>query len=253
MEEDMTIFHFAFVVIAFFAVYIQARSYALQEATEKEDASLELKEAYARLLVIRRFMSPFIAGSAAILVSAGAFIFQTTSIFLGAVLTGTWVFACIGDIFVEGSYSTTDAYVKERYYIFGMILFVVVTLGLGVGLIINATVFTTLPRYLILIAVGSSIAMGIIAYFTLEVSPDTKVIVWVYTVAVMTLLCGGIMSAMIGNPYLAYIGIAYFISDWCVGLRDFGKKIPKVLDNNITIIILILYYTIMLVSIDFVL
>jgi len=251
-EGAVTIFHFVFLVIAFYAIYIQARSYALQEATEKDSADAGLMAQYAKLLAIRRFMSPFMAGSAAILVSAGAFVFQNTSLFLGAVLTGIWVSACIGDIFVEGSYSVSDEKVKARYYTIGMVLFVVVTLGLGVGLIINGVLFNTLPNYLIFIAIGVSIVMGIVAYFTLDVSPENLGIVLVYTVAVSTLLCGGIMSTMIGDTHLGYIGIAYFISDWCVGLRDFGKKVPQLLNNNLTIIILILYYTIMLTSIDFV-
>lgn len=94
--------------------------------------------------------------------------------------------------------------------------------------------------------------MGVIAYQTLDVAPETFAIMPVYTISVTVLLCGGILSALAGNVHLAYIGTAYFISDWCVGLRDFGKNIPAFLKKNILIIILTLYYSIMLMSIDFV-
>ena len=56
---------------------------------------------------------------------------------------------------------------------------------------------------------------------------------------------------MAGQPHLAYIGIAYFVSDWCVGIRDFGNPSLEWLKRNLLIIILILYYTIMLTSIDY--
>lgn len=250
----MTLFHFVFVIAAFIAVYIQTKSYTLSAAIEAlQGPHPEFEAEYARLLRIRRFMSPFIAGLAAGLVILGAFVFGNTTLFLGILLSTVWVMAALGDIFIEGSYSIDDESVKARYYIIGMALFIVFTLGLGVGLIINATAIEgVLPTYQILIAAGVSIAMGVIAYRTLDVAPDTLIIMLVYTVSVTALLCGGILSALTGNVHLAYIGIAYFISDWCVGLRDFGKNVPIILKNNILIIILMLYYSIMLMSIDFV-
>lgn len=244
----MTLFHFLFVIAALAAVYIQTKSYALSTVRGSQS---ELEAEYARLLRVRRFMSPFIAGLAAGLVMLGAFVFGNTSLFLGILFSAVWVMAALGDIFIEGSYSIDDESIKARYYIIGMALFIVFTLGLGVGLIVNAVV-EGVPGYQILIAAGISIVMGVIAYRTLKVAPETLAIMLVYTVSVTVLLCGGILSALVGNVHLAYIGIAYFISDWCVGLRDFGKKVPALLKENILIVILVLYYTIMLMSIDFV-
>jgi hypothetical protein len=250
----VTLLHFLFVLTAFFAVYIQTKSYALSAAVNALQGSHpEFDAEYVRLLRIRRFMSPFIAGLAAGMVMLGAFVFGNTTLFLGILLSAVWVMAALGDIFIEGSYSIDDESVKARYYIIGMALFIVFTLGLGVGLIINAAVIEgALPAYQILVAAGVSIAMGVIAYQTLNVAPETFAIMLVYTVSVTVLLCGGILSALTGNTHLAYIGIAYFVSDWCVGLRDFGKNIPTFLKNNILIIILMLYYSIMLMAIDFV-
>jgi hypothetical protein len=170
---------------------------------------------------------------------------------MGAVLTAVWIFAATGDIFVEASYASEDEATRARNYIIGMALFIVVTLGLGVGLIVNALVLEGIATVPALVAVGISIALAVAAYFTLEVSPETFAIVLVYCVSVTTLLCGGILSAMAGQPHLAYIGIAYFVSDWCVGIRDFGKRPPAWLQRHLLIIILILYYTIMLTSIDY--
>ncbi len=245
----MTLFHFLFVITALAAVYIQTKSYALSTVRSSQP---ELEAEYARLLRVRRFMSPFIAGLAAGLVMLGAFVFGNISPFLGILFSAVWVMAALGDIFIEGSYSIDDESIKARYYIIGMALFIVFTLGLGVGLIVNAVVVEGVPGYQILIAAGISIVMGVIAYRTLKVAPETLAIMLVYTVSVTVLLCGGILSALVGNVHLAYIGIAYFISDWCVGLRDFGKKVPALLKENILIVILVLYYTIMLMSIDFV-
>ena len=103
----------------------------------------------------------------------------------------------------------------------------------------------------LLVAVGVSIALAGVAYSTLEVSPEKFGIVLAYSVSVATLLCGGILSAINGHPHLAYIGIAYFFSDWLVGMRNFGKRPPAWLQKNALILILILYYTIMLTSIDY--
>ena len=249
----MTLFHFIFVITAFIAVYIQTKSYTLSTAVDALQGSHpEFDAEYARLLRVRRFMSPLIAGLAAGLVILGAFVFGNTTLFLGILLSAVWAMAALGDIFIEGSYSIDDESVKARYYMIGMVLFIVFTLGLGVGLIINAAVIEDLPTYQALIAAGVSIVMGVIAYQTLNVAPETLAIMLVYTVSVTVLLCGGILSALTGNVHLAYIGIAYFVSDWCVGLRDFGKNVPPFLKENILIIILMLYYSIMLMSIDFV-
>ncbi len=260
----MTVSHFIYLVVAFFAVYVQTKSYALNAAlTDTPDAHPALVVEYGRLLRVRRWLSPFIAGLTALLVMVGAFVqgdLSTgdtspgdASTFLGLLLTAVWVMAAAGDIFIEGSYSTTDETVKGRYYIVGMALFILFTLGLGLGLSANALANLDVPGGQALAAAVVSVVMGVIAYRTLDVTAETRVIMRVYAVSVTVLLCGGLLSALGGSVHLAYIGIAYFFSDWCVGLRDFGKNVPPLLKEHILIVILILYYTVMLTSIDFVL
>ncbi|MFN2143722.1 MAG: hypothetical protein ACK2T7_00140 [Anaerolineales bacterium] len=239
----MTIFHFIYVITAIFSVYIQTKSYAYSDRPEKA-------EEYAGLLKIRRVMSPLIAGMAAVFVALGAFVFGSPPRFLGILFTVVWALASLGDIFIEGSYSIEDEAIKGRYYIIGMALFILFTLGLGVGLSIYA-VGQSGATYLHLgISLVISILLGVAAYRTLEVTAETRAIMLVYVVSVVTLLCGGILSAVSGNLPLAYIGIGYFFSDWFVGLRDFGKNVPKFLQSHVLVVILMLYYTIMLTSID---
>ena len=238
----MTVFHFIFIVVAFFSIYIQTKSYAIK------DQAARVAE-YTQLLSIRRVMSPLIAGLAAVLSAVGAFIVSDPPRFLGILFTAVWVMACLGDIFIEGSYSSQDESVKARSYIIGMALFILFTLGLGAGLVYYSLSNGVGSLQLVLAALVS-VVLGITAYRTLDVSLETQAIMLVYTFSVTVLLCGGILSAFTGSLHLAYIGIAYFFSDWFVGLRDFGKKVPPVLQQHILIVILILYYTIMLASID---
>lgn len=151
----MTLFHFLFVITAFTAVYIQTKSYALSTAVDAfRNSHPEFGTEYAQLLRVRRFMSPFIAGLTAGLVILGAFVFGNTTLFLGILLSTVWGMAALGDIFIEGSYSIDDESAKARYYIIGMVLFIVFTLGLGVGLIFNAAVVEGILAYQILIAAG---------------------------------------------------------------------------------------------------
>lgn len=246
----MSIVHFGFIAVAFFAIYVQSKSYAFAGSRKAGDPADPAGE-YEELLRIRRVMSPSIAGLAAVLVGLGTFVFRSGPLLPGALLTGVWVFAALGDIFIEGSYSTEDQNRKARYYIIGMVLFIVFTLGLGVGLVLNALLSFDIPPLYLGGAVLASLACGTLAYRTLEVSPENLGIVLVYTVSVTVLLCGGLLSALGGDVHLGYIGIAYFISDWCVGLRDFGKKTPALFQRHVLIVILILYYTIMLTSIDY--
>jgi hypothetical protein len=250
----MSIYHFIFVAVALFSVYIQTKSYAIEHSQTLLAGGFPAEQAeYERLLRVRRFLSPAIAGLAALFVAIGAFYYRNPDPFLGVLLTGVWVFAAVGDIFVEGSYSTMNESLKARYYIIGMLLFIIFTLGLGVGLVAYALSVAGTTTGQVVFAVVVALLMGILAYRTLDVSPDNLMIVLVYTVSVTILLCGGILAALNLSAHLAYIGIAYFFSDWLVGLRDFGKNIPEILKKNILILILILYYTIMLTSIDYVL
>lgn len=238
----MTVYHFIFIVVAFFSVYIQTKSYALEDHPAH-------KQEYMDLLGIRRVTSPLIAGLAAVLVAVGAFVVGSPPRFLGVLFTAVWTSASLGDIFIEGSYSSQDDALKARYYITGMALFILFTLGLGIGLVYYA-LLNGASGLNFGMAVLVSVVMGILAYRTLKISAETRLIMLVYTFSVTALLCGGILSAVSGSLHLAFIGIAYFFSDWFVGLRDFGKKVPGFLRQHILIVILILYYTIMLASID---
>ena len=248
----MTPYQIAFVAVALYSTYVQVRSYALREVLDAAPDSLSTFRAeYESLVRKRRIVTPFIGGLTALLVAVGSLLDAAPSLYMGSLLTAVWLSAATGDIFVEGSYAAEDDATKARYYTIGMALFVLVTLGLGVGLMVYALVIEGMATAPALVAVGVSIALAGVAYSTLKVSPETFGIVLVYSASVATLLCGGILSAIHGHPHLAYIGIAYFFSDWLVGLRDFGKRPPAWLQKNALIVILILYYTIMLTSIDY--
>ncbi len=250
----MSMLHFSFIVVAFFAIYIQAKSYALAGVIDGEETvSEDLKNLYKRLLKIRRFNSPFIAGLAAVFVAVGTYSNPKTSLFVGVLFSAVWGFASIGDIFIEGSYSISDPATKEKFYFVGMLIFIVVTLGCGGGLIYYAFASTNIGFWWIAGAVAVSIIMGILAFFSLEVTKENLVICLVYDVSVCILLCGGLLSAIAGNMHMAFIGITYFISDWCVGLRDFGKYLPDFFKEHMLIVIVTIYYLNMLISIDLVL
>jgi hypothetical protein len=246
----MTLLHLVFLLVALFSVYVQAKSYGLARALD-ENAGLPASRAeYERLLRARRLTSPAVAALTALLVGLGAFVWQGTSPYLGGLLTSVWACAALGDVFVEGSYSTDEPATKARFYVIGMLLFVVVTLGLGAGLGIHAVWLVGISTLQLGVGIGLSMVMGLVAYRTLDVDRERFPLLVGYTFCVSTLLCGGVLSAFAGYPRLAYIGTAYFVSDWCVGLRDFGKPVPALLHENLLVLILALYYSIMLVSID---
>ncbi|MFN2195699.1 MAG: hypothetical protein ACK2UW_06205 [Anaerolineales bacterium] len=249
----MTIYHLIFIFVALFAVYVQTKSYALQEASQAlKGTRLHIEVEYQRLRRVRRGLSPGIAALTALIVAIGSFLYGGAPPFLGFLLTGVWVLAAVGDFFVESSYAATDPARKQRDYILGMLIFILFTLGLGIGLavyILSAVGVGITPA---VIAAAAAVLLGVLAYLTLNVTPDTRLIILLYTVSVSVLLWSGLLAALTDNWHLAYIGIAYFFSDWLVGLRDFGKNPPPGLKENALILILMLYYTIMLVSIDFV-
>lgn len=248
----MTIFHFIFVGVAFFAVYVQTKSYALEQASRALNGTrLHIELEYQRLRRVRRALSPGIAALTAVIVATGTFLYAGAPPYLGFLLTGVWVLAAIGDFFVESSYATTDPSRKRRDYMLGMLIFILFTLGLGIGLAVYTLSVAGLSAGLTVGAAAVAIILGLLAYRALNVTPDTRLIILVYTVSVTLLLWSGLLAALAGSWHMAYIGIAYFFSDWLVGLRDFGKNLPPGLKENALVFILMLYYTIMLVSIDF--
>jgi len=248
----MTPYHVAFVAVALYSTHLQVRSYALREALDTAPGSPSaLRAEYERVVRRRRIASPLIGGLTALLVAMGCLVGDGPSPPICILLATVWILAATGDIFVERSYAAEDAAAKARFYAIGMALFVAVTLGLGLGLTLNALLLEGMEAAPALAAVGISVALAAVAYSTLEVSRETLGMVLVYSASVATLLCGGILSAIIGDPRLAYIGIAYFFSDWLVGVRDFGRRRPEWLKRNALILILVLYYTIMLTSIDY--
>jgi len=249
----MTLAYLLFLAVSLVSTYVQTKSYALARWLEAagDVAKDNLAQEYDRLRCARRVMSPFIAGLAALLVAWGGLVQGNVRPFIGILFTVVWIFAALGDIFIEGSYSVDDDATKARFYMIGMGLFIIFTLGLGVGLIINAMRSGVGWRWAGVAAVVSAL-FGWLAYGTLVVAPENRTMVLVYLLAVVSLLCGGLLSAVAGNAYLAYIGIGYFVSDWCVGLRDMGKAMPLFFQRNILIVILVLYYSIMFTSILYV-
>lgn len=247
----MTIYHMLYILTAISAVFIQAKSRTLQDLPEdlmNETLSAEL----SRLLLIRRFMSPFIAGFTALLIFIVTVQNGQRGSFLPLIFIPVWLLASLGDIFIEGAYSIEDKKKQDNYYLIGMVIFMGMTVLLGGGLIKNALQYP-LTQFAHILSISLAILSGIAAFLTLKLDKSTLGPMIVYDLSVSVLFCGGLYSLFAGQYQLAYIGIAYFVSDWLVGIRDFGKKKIPFLERWILLIILLLYYSIMLLSLDAVL
>jgi hypothetical protein len=249
----MNPYYFIFIISAFAAIFIQAKSRSYQDLIPSlsENTGRE-KDELKQLLLIRRFMSPFIAGLTAFLIFLAALEGGHLAELIPRIFIPVWLLASVGDIYIEGAYSIEDKKRQEGFYLIGMVLFMGMTVLLGLGLIVNARQ-TSLSPLAHLVSISIPIVLGLGAFFTLKLNKETLAAMIVYDLAVSILLCGGLYSAFAGQGQLAYIGIGYFISDWLVGQRDFGKKKFPFLDRWILLLILLLYYSIMLVSLDVVL
>lgn len=247
----MTIIHLVYFLTALTAVYVQARSRALQDLPEVL-IDISVRDELNRLLGIRRFMSPFIAGLTAVLILLITFRYSLWFETLPRFLIPVWGLASLGDVFIEGAYSIDDKKKQERFYLTGMVVFMAMTVLLGTGLIINADP-PVLGRAVHIASIGIPLVIGIGAFTTLKLDKATLGPMIVYDLSVSVLLCGGLYSLFTGQYQLAYIGIGYFISDWLVGIRDFGKWKFKFLERWILLFILLIYYSIMLLSVDAVL
>lgn len=247
----MTIFHLIFFLTSLTAVYIQTKSRAYQDLPDKLKVKGVEKE-LNKLLAIRRFMSPFIAGLTAFLILFITFKYNLWSEKLPRFLIPVWGLASLGDVFIEGAYSIKDKKKQDRFYLIGMVVFMAMTVLLGIGLIVNAEPNILVPAAHF-ISITIPLVLGIGAFATLKLDRSTLGPMIVYDLAVSVLLCGGLYSLFAGEYQLAYIGIGYFISDWLVGTRDFGKWKFKFLDRWILLLILLLYYSIMFLSVDAVL
>lgn len=246
----MTLYHFLYILTAIAAVFIQAKSRAYQDLVPHlEEEQILIQSELDALLGIRRFMSPFIAGLTALLIFLVSFQRGTLDQFLPRLFIPVWLMASAGDIFIEGAYSIRDRSRQQLYYLIGMVLFMGMTLLLGSGLIIHA-LKTELPAYAHTVSILVPLVLGAGAFFTLRLDKDTLIPMIIYDLSVSVLLCGGLYSLFAGHSVLACIGIGYFLSDWMVGLRDFGKKRVRFLEQWILLIILVLYYSIMLLSLD---
>ncbi|MDC7232642.1 MAG: hypothetical protein PQJ58_05385 [Spirochaetales bacterium] len=244
----MTLYHLIFFLTAVTAVFIQSKSRTLQDLPE-ELMNEDLHNELSRLLKIRRFMSPFIAGLTALLILMITARHQLWNETLPRFFVPVWALASIGDIYIEGAYSIEDKKKQERFYLIGMILFMAMTLLLGIGLMVNAGAAAS-GRIARIISIGLPVLLGIGAFFTMKLDKDTLGPMIVYDVAVSVLLCGGLFALFAGQYQMAYIGMGYFISDWLVGTRDFGKWKPAFLDRWILLFILLIYYSIMILSVD---
>ncbi len=247
----MTLYHLIYFISALTAVFIQSRSRSLQDLPESA-LNDELRRELNRLLGIRRFMSPFIAGLTALLILLITLRFGLWRDTLPLTFIPVWALASLGDVFIEGAYSIRDRKKQDRFYLIGMVIFMGMTVLLGLGLIANALV-SALPLYAHITAVALPALVGVGAFTTLKLDKDTLGPMIVYDLAVSMLFCGGLYSLFAGEYQLAYIGIGYFISDWLVGLRDFGKRRPRFLERWNLLLILLLYYSIMMMSVDAVL
>ncbi len=247
----MSLYHLIYFIAALTAVFIQARSRVLQDLPA-EMMTAGLQGELDGLLRKRRFMSPFIAGLTALLILLITLRYGLWKENLPLTFIPVWALASLGDVFIEGAYSISDKKKQDRFYLTGMVIFMGMTVLLGAGLINNA-LKTPLPLYAHITAVALPLAVGAGAFTTLKLDRDTLVPMIVYDLAVSVLFCGGLYSLFAGEYQLAYIGIGYFLSDWLVGLRDFGRRKPRFLERWNLLLILLLYYSIMMMSVDAVL
>jgi uncharacterized membrane protein len=246
----MSLYHYIFIVTAFAAIFIQGKTRSYQDLLSNTDEKSKTGQSELRqLLKIRRFMSPFIAGLTAVLIMVLTLEKGLLHEFLPRIFVLVWLLASFGDVFMEGAYTVTDKKRQDELYLIGMILFMVMTVLLGLGLILNAQK-SDLALSAHLVSILLPLLLGLGAFTTLKVDKETLIPMMVYALSVSILLCGGIYSIFAGQLQLAFIGIGYFCSDWFVGQRDFGKRKYPLLDRWILLIILILYYSIMLVSLD---
>jgi len=250
---SMTIYHILYILTAFAAIFVQAKSRSLQELVPHlGEEQLLIQTELDRLLILRRFMSPFIAGLTALLILFSSLHRGTLDHYIPRLFIPVWLLASIGDIFIEGAYSIREKARQQLYYFIGMVLFMAMTVLLGAGLIVYA-LKTPLAPAAHAVSILIPVLLGAGAFFTLRLDRETLVPMIVYDLSVSVLLCGGLYSLFAGRYVLAFIGIGYFISDWMVGLRDFGKKRYRFLEQWVLLIILMLYYSIMLLSLDTVL
>lgn len=194
-------------------------------------------------------MSPFIAGLTALLILIVSVEKNLLGELLPRVFIFVWALASLGDVFIEGAYSIEDKKKQDRFYLIGMVIFMAMTILLGWGLIQNSRNHPQSTMAHIL-SISLPILSGLAAFKTLKLEKDTLGPMIVYDLSVSLLLCGGLYSLFSKQYQLAYIGIGYFLSDWLVGFRDFGKKKIPFLERWILIMILVLYYSIMLLSLD---
>jgi len=252
-RRSMTIYHILYILTAFVAIFVQAKSRSYQDLLPHlGEEQLLIQTDLDRLLIIRRFMSPFIAGLTALLILIASLCQGTLDQFVPRLFIPVWLLASSGDVFIEGAYSIRDKSRQQIYYLIGMFLFMAMTVLLGSGLIVYA-LKTPLPALAHPVSILIPAALGVGAFFTLRLDKGTLGPMIIYDLSVSVLLCGGLYSLFAGHYALAFIGIGYFVSDWMVGLRDFGKRKSRFLEQWVLLIILMLYYTIMLLSLDTVL
>jgi len=221
-------YFYAFIAVALTCVYIQT-------------ADLEIKQV----------SSPLIAG----LVALSAVIGLATArikAWEGFILITAWVLAATGDIFFEMSRLAATPEDAGKFFIIAVAIFLVAYLIFGVSFNILG-IRAGLPPWKLIVAAVVSLAMGFVAYRSLQVPEGQGILIFVYTAQAVILLCGGILCLMTGRYNFAGIGILLFFSDWLVGVRAFGNPdiVPQFVTEHVLILILVTYYIPMLLSIDY--
>ena len=221
-------YFYAFIALALTCVYIQT-------------ADLEIKQ----------ITSPLIAGLVALSAVIGL-VTARIKAWEAFILISAWVLAACGDIFFEMSRLAATPEDMGKFFIIAVAIFLVAYLIFGISFNILG-IQAGLPVWKVAATVLVSIAMGVIAYTSLQVPQGQGVLIFVYTAQAVILLCGGLLCLMSGRYHFATIGILLFFSDWLVGVRAFGNPdiVPQIVQEHVLILILVTYYIPMLASIDY--
>jgi hypothetical protein len=220
---------FAFIALALTSVYIQTAN-----------------------LDIRQFTTPLMGTVVAVCAVIGL-VKARIKAGEGAMFIAAWTLAACGDVFFEMSRLSATPEDAGKFFVTAVALFLVAYLIFGISFnIFGAKAGPSL--WAVAAAVLVSVAMGVVAYKSLQVPPAQGALIIVYSAQAVILLCGGLLCLMSRRYHFAAIGILLFISDWIVGLRAFGNPdiVPPFVKEYALILILVTYYIPMMASIDYV-
>jgi hypothetical protein len=215
--------------------------------------ALALASVYIQIenLGIRQITTPSMAAVTAICAAIGL-IKGKIKANEGAMFIAAWALAACGDVCFELSRLSAAPEDIVKYYMAAVVFFLVGYLIFG----ISFNIFGAKARpgmWMAATAVLVSIAMGVVAYLSLSVPPGQGALIVVYTAQGVILLCGGLLCLMSGRYHFAAIAILLFLSDWVVGMKDFGNPdiVPLFVKEHAFILIVVTYYLAMMASIDY--